>query len=213
MLPPRSLPLAVLAGLALVPSPARADKFDRTLDLSVHPAFVALDVNDVELSLPASTAPWVREARPRLAGRASLVGAEARAGFTLSGLRLDVGAGAHGASGLRLRHPPVRNGLEAGGVWAVPLSASAVYALGSPRGFRPYAGLRGDLTVVGLMLTTINASTPVSTVVPGLSARLGVVIWLNEYFFADLGGAVGLVGGDVFRLSAGVGVPIPLANL
>lgn len=207
--------VALLVAVAVVaPREAQAsDKLDTSLDLSLHGVFAVLDVDGLRLRPSGDEPSELKGLDARLLGRTTLMGFHQRVGMNLHGVRFGVGVGTLAAPTLRVRHDRRDLAVNADSAWAIPLDGYLSFAPGDPRWFRPYGGVTGGATLLSTTLESGSPGVPYRAFTWGLSARAGVVLEINQYFFADLGGSLGLLGADVFQLSAALGVPIPLANL
>lgn len=203
----------VAGGCWLAPEDARAGKFDHTLDLSLHGVFSVMDGDGRRLTASVDDPASSRGAEPMMLGRVQAVGVVPRVGFNLDGVRFGVGVGALALTDLQLRVAGGGADARANHAWALPLDGYLLLAPGDPRWFRLYGGVAGGATLMSVTLETHDRDIAYRRFVWGLSARVGVVLELNEYLFADLGGSVGLLGVDVFQVSAALGLPIPLSNL
>jgi hypothetical protein len=206
---PRALPLGL--GLLLCAAEARADKFDETLDVSLHGRASWFEADALGLSpAPAYDAPLLEKAAPRLTGTGRGYATVLRANLSIEGFRFGLGMGVMTVAGLTFE---ADEPLETGHLWGVPFEAFAGYAFGSGRDVRPYLELRGTLTALQLGLSTEDYGAPFNAYAPGLAARGGVLIPLSEYLFLDAGLGAGMVGPERFTLDVGLGLPIPLSNL
>lgn len=190
---------------------ARADKFDETLDVSLHARTSWFRAKDVGLSpAPAYDAPLLEAANPRLVGTGRGYATSVRGNLSLDGFRFGLGTGFITSTGLRLE---ASEPLEPGRVWGVPFEAFFGYAFGAGRDVRPFVEIRGTLTALQIGLSNGDYGAPFNAYLPGLATRGGVLVPLSEYFFLDAGVGVGLLGPERFTLDVGLGLPIPLANL
>lgn len=208
------LPSLALACACLAPSRARADKFDETLDLSVHG----------RLTTPSDDAIALRHTShgPRDVGhiRATREGATMspmlRGGFTLHGFRFGVGVGFEGYRKMHVRYrSDVDRRMDRGVAWGLPFEAFAGYVVRSGRVVRPYVEARGAVTLVHVRTEDRRASEVMWSRATSfaLAGQAGVVIHPNDHVFFDLGIGRVALGPGRWTASVGVGIPIPLANL
>lgn len=203
----RLLPPLTLLILLALPLPASADlwssKFDETLDFSVHGRSGRIDLARLHPDLDRER---IESGAPRRTRR-TLGGSTLRANVSLSGLRTGIGIGAYRVVG------PVAEaslGLDTG-LLGFSGEAFAGYAHG--RDVRPYVELRavcnsltGTLRDPGGDIFRDATSRTLS-----IGFRGGVLFAINEYFFLDLSVEHG--AGEESAFSAGLGIPIPFANL
>ncbi|MEZ4438741.1 MAG: hypothetical protein R3B72_06610 [Polyangiaceae bacterium] len=201
----------VAFAVLLASSSAGADKLDETLDLSLHGRSAWFEADQRALSAaPEQTAPRLEAAGPRLAGTGRSFGGMARGNLSIDGLRFGLGLGFASVTDLRV---DASLDLEAGRLFAVPLEAFVGYAFGSARDLRPFVEARGSLTILRLGLADGDLGAAFNAYAPGLALRTGVLVPLSLYFLFEVGGGAGIVGPERFTLDAGLGLPIPLANL
>lgn len=203
--------VAMVGAAILTTSEAEADKFDETLDVSLHTRTSWFRAGDIGLSpAPAYDAPVLEAADPRLVGTGRGYAASLRANLSIDGFRFGLGTGFITSTGLELE---ASEPLDPGRVWGVPLEAFVGYAFGTGRQVRPFIEMRGTLTALQVGLSNGDYGAPFNAYLPGLATRGGVLIPLSEYFFLDAGVGVGILGPERFTLDVGLGLPIPLANL
>lgn len=208
-----------IVGVAMVPRPAWAGKFDETLDFSVHMRASTWSAGAIGLRAGSKSPELPSDAR--LTGRAHAFAPMLRGGLTFHGLRVGVGAGFEGYSGLRMAHDPLPSGHVVGNgrVWGVPLEGFAAYAFRGGERVRPFVELRTTGTLVRARADVVRegdgriGKLRMQATTFAVAAQAGVLVHLNEYFFAEA--AVGRVVYGVGGWTAGVaiGIPIPLANL
>ncbi len=213
----RAWVLAVTCVASLVATPARADKFDETLDVSLHARTSWFRADDVGLSpAPAYDAPTLEAADPRLTGTGRGYATSLRGNLSIDGFRFGLGTGFITSTGLSLEAGEsleASEPLDPGRVWGVPFEAFAGYAFGSGRDVRPFLEVRGTLTALQVSLSNGEYGAPFNAYLPGLATRGGVLVPLSQYFFLDAGVGIGILGPERFTLDVGLGLPIPLANL
>lgn len=205
--------------VVVVPSLARAGKFDRTLEFSLHARGARAPSASIRLRSVAGTSGVLEQVR--LAGPSGSIAPLLRANLALHGFRFGVGAGFEGYNGLRLDHDPLPSAYSVrnGRVWGIPVEGFVGYALRSGERIRPYAEARTSVTVIGGQarlrhlddgdLGRVRFRTHVLTV----AAHAGVLVALNDYFFLHGGVGRAVYGGKAWTASVGIGIPIPLSNL
>jgi len=215
MMPTRAvLATLVAASLLATAEDARADKFDETLDISLHYRASWFEAKDLGLSpSPGYDQPDLEAGAPRLTGVGRGHAAVVRANLSIDGFRFGLGTGLMTVDGLELASDA--GGVTAGRLWGAPAEAFLGYAFGRGREVRPFLEARGTLDVMQLGLSTSrgDVSAPFNAYAPGLGLRAGVLVPLNEYFFVDTGLGLGIVGPQRVSIDVGLGLPIPLANL
>lgn len=183
-------------------------KLERTLDLSFSPYHRRLRIPGTLVSTDA-------DAGARLRGDVAETGFSLRGGGTIDGVRFGLGAGLSAPSGLRVEQPLGGAGaVRPGRAFGTPIEAFVGYAYGSPRGVRPFVELRASAAWLHVPARgeAPARSTP-SAFGASIGARAGALVWINQYFFADVGVGLGFVGAERFMGSVGLGVPIPFSNL
>lgn len=179
-----------LVALALT-RPARADKFDSTLDVSLATSGTLLHV-DAE----------------RLRGQWLATGAAGRVGLSLEGFRFGGGIGFFGVPGVTSMQQGFR-----GAVWGIPMELFAGYAFGSARKLQPYVELRASAThLFAPMAAAMGESEMVSVWTLSLTPRIGFRVPLSEFFFFDFGVGAG-AGAERVHVFWALGLPIPTRNL
>jgi hypothetical protein len=203
--------VATLVGM-LAQGEARADKFDDTLDLSLHARGTWFEADQLELvPAPGYRFAAIEAANPRLDGVGKSFALGVRGNLSLDGFRFGLGVGVSAVQGMAFEADD--GALVPGRLWGAPAEAFIGYAFGDVREVRPYLEARGTLTILQLTLDDGEISVPFNAYAPGVATRGGVLVWINEYFFFDLGVNVGIVGPERFAIDTGLGLPIPLSNL
>jgi hypothetical protein len=212
--------MVMVASLAAVGMPleARADKFDETLDFSVHARASTLHAGAIGLRSGTDAA----VSGTYLTGRARAAVPMLRAGLTLHGWRVGVGAGVEGYRGLRLGHEqplPSAYTVTDGRVWGVPLEAFVGYAFRSGERVRPFVEARTTATVVQAQARLVHRDDGelgmlrMRATTVAVAATAGVLVHLNEYFFLEAGVGRVVYGTGGWTAGVAIGIPIPLSNL
>lgn len=200
-----SCAVACTAVLA-VPSPARADKFDETLDVSIHGRGTLTGGRAASLR-GVDVPEGFRDAR--FVGRGIAIAPVLRANLSLDGWRFGVGIGVGGYRATQLRYRSRDASLTSARAWNVPAEAFFGYAFRTGERVRPFIEARGTATFIGARANDVRLRGHAL----GMAARVGVLVQLNEYFFVDAGIGRAFVGPDTWTACVGLGIPIPLANL
>lgn len=205
---------ALALGALVVPQLAHADKFDETLDFSIHAR--ATSLGNRSIGLRPLTSPPEDFGHARAYGKGFAVAPMLRANFSLHGIRFGAGAGFEGYRRLHVRYEARDSDLfDDGMAWGLPLEAFLGYAFRTGERVRPFLEARGTATFLWARGERNDRSGYVSMrgSAFGLAARAGVLVELNEYFFVDVGVGRFVLGPGTWTACVGLGIPIPLANL
>jgi hypothetical protein len=212
--------IAMVLGTAGV---AHADTFDETVDVSVRLGAGWFEARDLPLYvLPTDDAPALLDgAEPMLQRNGRSFWGMLREGWHFDGFRFGSGVGLLTVDGLALAHQPLDGGawVEPGRLWGMSFELFAGYAFGDAREVRPYLEARGSFTLLETQLELqlpngqSGGTTGYQAYVPGVGLSAGILVPLNEYFFADVGVEVDLYGALRFAPFVGIGLPIPQSHL
>lgn len=201
---------------------ARADKFDKTLDLSLHIRGGTFGAAGMGLRSRRGTGPSaVTDAHPRLVGQGRSVTSLMRVNLSLNGFRFGIGAGYRNLAGLRLDRDRLPSGyyIDHGRVGGLPFEGFVGYALGDVEPVRPYVELRTTATVVVAQARLMQQDVGdlgkfwLHATAFDVVGRAGVLVPLGEFFFLDAGMGWTFHGSGGWVGSVGIGIPIPTANL
>ncbi len=218
--PNRAVSRVLTTALCLAASlEAHAGKFDETLDFSLQTRVATFDAGAIGLRTPARDP--VVLTNPHLAGRARTITPLLRGNLSFHGLRVGVGAGFDGYTGLRLEHAPLPAGASVteGRVWGIPIEGFAAYAFRPSKRVRPFVETRTTGTFIQAQARVASGvereRVPVRLrgTTLAVALRAGVLVHLNEYFFLDAGIGRVVYGTEGWTASVGIGIPIPLSNL
>jgi hypothetical protein len=198
------------AATVAAPLEARADKFDRTLDFSIHGRGTLTGGRALGLHGIGRVPEGFGNAR--VVGRGVDLAPIMRANLSLDGWRFGVGVGAGGYRGTQL-HYRSRSAapITAARVWSVPIEGFFGYAFRTGERVRPFLEARGSATFFGAR--TYPTDVRLRGHALGVAARVGILWQLNEYFFIDAGVGRTIVGPGTWTACVGLGIPIPLSNL
>ena len=129
-------------GVLAFTQPARADKADSTLDISLSATGTLLHVD-----------------ADRMRGQWLAPGTAGRIGMSLEGLRFGAGIGFFGVPGATSSAQGFR-----GPVWGIPIEIFAGYAFGSARKLQPYIEVRGAATHLFARMTTETGATDIASI-------------------------------------------------
>ena len=130
----RAWGLIVASAVLGIAGDARTDKFDETLDVSLHARTSWFQAKGAGLGLaPAYDAPVLEAADPQLVGTGRGYAASLRANLSIDGFPFGLGTGFITSTGLELEST---DPLEPGRVWGLPLEAFVGFAFdsGGPSG-------------------------------------------------------------------------------
>lgn len=188
------------------------DKFSETLDVSSHLAMRVIDGKNAAFSTPDKLSSrgvgglqW--------SNRTAFVGLEQRIGIQLGGIRFGVGTGLLNGTGTAMTLGGQSVDVHQGSHWDVPIFADLGWSIGNPHGVRPYVAVGVSYDYWWVKGQWEGTAFDTKGWVFGVQGKVGALVWINEYFFADVGGTVGIVGAIPFGASIGLGLPIPLSNL
>ena len=205
---------------------AHAGKFDETLDFSLHGTGGTTDFTGIILE-PGEWSKGLTNPGDiglRLSGEGKMFLGTIRGNISMEGVRIGLGFGFMRSKDLKISHhgmtsPREERGRMSTSTMILSSEIFVAYAIGDPRGVRPYIEVRGTWMMFRSNVETTDCQSGCADLrdytghVFGIVPRIGLLISINQYFFADLGASYGVVGPEEFAFSLGVGIPIPFSNL
>jgi hypothetical protein len=214
----------LLVVCAVWAGPAKADKFDTTLDIGFYTLAGATNGEGFVVKgsgeEAAAADAFVSNYGVHTAGDGSVWGLALKLGLSVDGWRFGGALGGLGMTGMSLRHKPFpgRAKLHASGDGMLAELYTG-YAFGDVRSVRFYGDLCLRL-IAGFVDATVTSAPGTSETFKlslmdksQVAVRVGALVWVNEYIFLDLAAEYSVVGSDLAAFTLGVGLPIPLDNL